>query len=209
MIFSYVYYTKIYPKKHHHKKKRHSSGHHHHHHHEEEGEERPLLHRRRSSTLTDIAMEPEYHSVFVKYVLPILFVVACGILGFFISGSAENDDRVDIPENGGDEKIKLGPQVMGYLSALLYLGARIPQIIQNHQRKSVHGLSLLFFLFSTLGNLTYAAQILFYRSDWKYVLLNMSWLLGSLGTIFEDSIIFLQFYIYRESNESSIEDDFP
>ncbi|RCK67594.1 putative vacuolar amino acid transporter YPQ3 [Candida viswanathii] len=208
MIVSYFYYTKIYPKRH---------AHHNHHHHKKQkkhsqgqagqDEGSPLLttsRSRRSSTLTDIALEPEYHSVFIKYVLPILFVVACGALGFFISGPSIGDgDDVELPGDDSDETIKLGPQIMGYCSALLYLGARIPQIIQNHQRKSVHGLSLLFFLFSTLGNLTYAGQILFFRSDAKYILLNLSWLLGSLGTILEDSFIFLQFYIYRDNDSES------
>lgn len=238
MIFSYVYYTKIYPK-HHHQHHHHEHGqgdneenhhHHHHHHHNKrksrgnDNESSPLLNttrsrssstghgdsthkrtRRRSSTLTDIALEPEYHSIFIKYILPILFVIGCGTLGFFISGtSGDNnspDDNTPPSPPPSDDIIAIGPQIMGYCSALLYLGARIPQIIQNHQRKSVHGLSLLFFLFSTLGNLTYAGQILFYRNDSQYILLNLSWLLGSLGTIFEDSLIFLQFYMYRDNNK--------
>lgn len=209
MIFSYFYYTKIYPK-------RHAQHHHHHHGHKKnkrsssshaetpEDEESPLLtttRSRRSSTLTDIAMEPEYHSIFIKYVLPILFVIGCGLLGFFVSDPASDDG--EIPGDSGDDKIILGPQILGYLSAFLYLGARIPQIVQNHKRKSVHGLSLLFFLFSSMGNLTYAGQILFFRSDAQYITLNMSWLLGSLGTILEDSFIILQFYIYREKYADS------
>lgn len=204
MIFSYVYYTHIYKKHHHHRQ--HSHGEHQHHHHESHytehiapvdenqlGEGSPLL-RRRPSTLTDIAIEPEYHSVFVKYVLPLIFVICSGILGYFLSAGSPREENPDTD-------IKIGPQIMGYTSAILYLGARIPQIFQNYKRKSVEGLSLLFFLFSTMGNLAYAAQILFYRTDKSYVLLNMSWLLGSLGTIFEDSFIFLQFYIYRKRSK--------
>lgn len=189
MIFSFVYYTYIYPKHHKHARK-HSS------HNHRPSEDQPLL-RRRSSTLTDIALEPEDHGVFIKYVLPILFVILAGCSGFFIAGSESGSD-----DGGKDSKIALGPQIIGYCSAFLYLGARIPQIIQNHRRKSVDGLSLLFFLFSTLGNLTYAGQILFFRSDSKYILLNLSWLLGSLGTIAEDSFIFLQFYMYKGNHEA-------
>ncbi|CAL1203033.1 unnamed protein product [Candida parapsilosis] len=216
MIWSFVYYTRFYKKKHQHH-------HHHHSHHQalehsvehpEHGqgerefvdESAPLLHRRRSSTLTDIALEPQYHSIFVKYVLPIIFVVACGVAGFLLSSQQSHPTEPIDPPPPVDDVIALGPQIMGYCSALLYLGARIPQIIQNHKRKSVYGLSLLFFLFSTLGNLTYAGQIVFYRSDWNYIVLNMSWLLGSLGTIVEDVIIFGQFYMYKDNNES-IEDD--
>ncbi|SGZ55852.1 CIC11C00000003396 [Sungouiella intermedia] len=154
-------------------------------------EHAPLL-RRRSSALTDIAVEPQDYSVFTRFVLPIVFVVGAGCMGYFFSDSSGSEH--DSPSS----KIELGPQIIGYMSAILYLGARIPQIIQNHQRRSVEGLSLLFFMFSTLGNLTYAGQILFYRNDSQYVLLNLSWLLGSLGTIFEDSIIFLQFYMYKD-----------
>lgn len=186
MIFSYFYYTRVYPK-HHKKSARAQSGSS-----RGSGDRQPLL-RRRSSALTDIAAEPQFHGIFTKYVLPIAFVVGAGCLGFFFSDKASTGGGDDQPS-----KIEMGPQVIGYLSALLYLGARIPQIVQNHQRRSVEGLSLLFFMFSTLGNLTYAGQILFYRSDHQYILLNMSWLLGSLGTIFEDCIIFLQFYIYRD-----------
>ncbi|KAI5952767.1 hypothetical protein KGF54_003634 [Candida jiufengensis] len=207
MIFSYFYYTKIY------KKKLHKKHHHHSHHHSHlEGEREfidvnettPLTdststrRRRRSSTLTDIAMEPQYHSIFIKYILPIIFVVSCGVIGFLLSSSSMSDNQPvdDLPI---ENPIKLGPQIMGYCSAFLYLGARIPQILQNYKKKSVFGLSLLFFLFSTLGNLTYALQILFFRFDKSYILLNLSWLLGSLGTILEDSIIFIQFYMYRDN----------
>ncbi|EGV65240.1 hypothetical protein PSN45_002617 [Yamadazyma tenuis] len=180
MIFSYLYYQHL------NKVKK-----------QNPQEHRPLIeHRRTSSTLTDIALEPSYHGIFTKFGLPILFVVGCGLMGFLVSDNG-TDDTTPIDDTG--DSISLGPQIVGYLSAVLYLGARIPQIVQNHRRKSVHGLSLLFFLFSTLGNLTYAGQILCYRSDSNYVLLNLSWLLGSLGTIFEDSIIFLQFYIYKDS----------
>lgn len=193
MISSYVYYTYLHKPKaksspHQRQSSRHSAG--------SAGETRPLMERRRtSSALTNIALEPNYHGVFTKYILPVLFVVACGVLGFFISSN--NDDAGNGDDTGSQDSISLGPQIVGYMSAILYLGARIPQIIQNYHRKSVHGLSLLFFLFSTLGNLTYAGQILCYRNDWNYIVLNLSWLLGSLGTIFEDCIIFLQFYIYK------------
>ncbi|CUM64955.1 uncharacterized protein PRCAT00002573001 [Priceomyces carsonii] len=210
MISSYAYYTFIFPKYH-------ENGHHHHHHHhhhhpehiegahaltDEEVEDTPLLRRRRSSTLTYIVTEPSEQGVFVKYVLPILFVIGAGVLGYFVSRSSED------PNNGDDSTtIELGPQIMGYMSAFLYLGARIPQILQNYKRKSVKGLSLLFFLFSTLGNLTYAGQILCYRSDSQYVLLNLSWLLGSLGTILEDSFIFLQFYMYKDNDLKAAQDE--
>lgn len=156
----------------------------------ENHETEPLV-RRRLLTLTNIAAVPQDHSVVTRYVLPILFVVAAGVGGYFLSDSSDKG-------NSGSDDIAAGPQIVGYMSAALYLGARIPQILQNHRRRSVEGLSLLFFLFSSLGNLTYAGQILFFRLDSQYVLLNLLWLLGSLGTILEDLVIFLQFYMYKD-----------
>lgn len=211
MIFSYVYYTYIYKKHHpHHDRSRSSASlspnnshrHPHHHHqleHDADENEALLARRRRSSTITNIALEPANHSVWTRYVLPIFFVVAAGAMGYFISTPSASPPDGELPSPIEDGGINVFAQVLGYLSAALYLGARIPQIVQNYQRKSVYGLSLLFFLFLTLGNLTYAGQILFYRSDSKYILLNLSWILGSLGTIFEDCIIFAQFYMYGDN----------
>jgi len=91
----------------------------------------------------------------------------------------------------------LGAQILGYISAICYLGARIPQIVKNQRERSCEGLSLLFFLLSLLGNLTYGAGILFHSLEREYVLTNLPWLIGSLGTMAEDAIIFIQFRAFR------------
>ena len=41
-------------------------------------------------------------------------------------------------------------------------------------------------------------QILFHSLDKEYVLTNLPWLLGSLGTMVEDGIIFVQFHVYKD-----------
>lgn len=210
----FYYYIKF-----HYDEKRNTSHHihHHHHHHNADDEELLLEHgiheeygissnrqsernrrnsnrRKSQSTLQDIIFEPENHSVFITYILPILLVISAGIFGSFLSPNgitASNVSTVsDISANG--------PQLMGYLSALFYLTARLPQIYHNYTKKSTSGLSLLFFLFTMLGNITYSLQIITYRSDWYYIKLNFSWLLGSLGTIIQDLIIVSQFYNYRK-----------
>ncbi|ANB14482.1 Rtc2p [Sugiyamaella lignohabitans] len=171
--------------------------HRHHHHHNQT----------RRDSLTSIVLETSSSSgIFSKVVLPVLFVIASGILGYLVSGN-QSDNTGEI----SDEPLALGPQILGYTSAVLYLSARIPQIIQNHQRRSTHGLSLVFFVFSVLGNATYAAGILLYRTDIQWVTLYFPWLLGSLGTILEDCVIFLQFYMYDsehkdEDSESAVHD---
>ncbi|KAK9332549.1 PQ loop repeat-domain-containing protein [Lipomyces starkeyi] len=134
------------------------------------------------------ALNPWLH-----YGVPIVAVCLAGFIGYQFSSDGDTNE-----EERSDDGLPLGPQILGYISALLYLSARIPQIIKNHKKRSVHGLSLLFFIYSTMGNVTYAFQIILYSSDRRYILLNFPWLLGSLGTVLQDAIIFAQFYMYRE-----------
>ncbi len=74
--------------------------------------------------------------------------------------------------------------------------ARIPQIIKNHREKSCEGLALLFFLLSLTGNLTYGASVVAYSRRRDYLVRALPWLLGSLGTVVEDCVIFVQFRLY-------------
>lgn len=169
--------------------------HHHHHHHK----------RRRSSTLEDIVYEPENHSVFVRYILPLTLVISAGVFGSILSpnsqSTAANMQSAASTLSSSTSNTAI-PQILGYCSAVLYLAARIPQIYHNYKKKSTTGLSLLFFLLTMLGNVTYSLQIIVYRWDREYLLLNLSWLLGSFGTIFEDLIIVTQFYLYRNKGRS-------
>ena len=154
--------------------------------------------RRRRDSLSSIVAAPSSpNNVLTQYILPVLFVIGAGVVGYLFSSSPDHDE----PSGGDTQKIGTGPQILGYISAILYLGARLPQIYQNHSKRSVYGLSLLFFMFSMMGNFTYAGGILFYRSDAQYVMLYLPWLLGSLGTVFEDVIIMLQFYIYNREKD--------
>ena len=87
---------------------------------------------------------------------------------------------------------------------------------------------MLFFLFACVGNLTYVLSILAYEPAcakiegaafagmkhreygcesgewaneyWRYVLINLSWLVGSAGTLALDAGIFVQFWIYRDNH---------
>jgi uncharacterized protein with PQ loop repeat len=79
--------------------------------------------------------------------------------------------------------------------------ARVPQIIKNYREKSCEGLALLFFLLSLTGNFTYGASLIAYSQKKQYILTALPWLLGSLGTIVEDVVIFVQFRLYSLSRQ--------
>jgi hypothetical protein len=54
-----------------------------------------------------------------------------------------------------------------------------------------------------MGNATYGAGILFHSQEREYLLTNLPWLIGSLGTMLEDALIFVQFRMYAKPPGSS------
>ena len=158
----------------------------------------------------------------------ILMVCAAGILGWYVSNRSQSGSRrhhshhhkvIHQSKSENDEiSLDLWGQIFGYFCAVLYLGSRIPQILLNYRRKSTEGVSMLFFLFACIGNLTYVLSIFAYDPHChgkrgrcepgeagqiyaRYILMNASWIAGSLGTLFLDMGIFAQFFLYREREE--------
>lgn len=134
-----------------------------------------------------------------------LGVTLLGALGWYLSTLMMPKDMPDDPSESKDA-LTVGPQILGYTSAMLYLCARIPQIFKNYRKKKTDGLALLFFIFSVFGNLTYAASILAYSQESEYLITNISWLLGSLGTLAFDFVILFQFLLYRQRHEEVVVD---
>ncbi|KAI1104011.1 PQ-loop-domain-containing protein [Jackrogersella minutella] len=129
--------------------------------------------------------------------LSVVAIWIVGAAGWFVSYKVGAWDKPDAPEEPTTETpIAILGLVLGYASAVCYLCARVPQIIKNYREKSCEGLALLFFLLSLTGNLTYGLSVFTYSPEPEYIIKAIPWLLGSLGTIVEDCIIFYQFRIY-------------
>ncbi|PGH36666.1 hypothetical protein GX50_00528 [[Emmonsia] crescens] len=156
----------------------------------------------------------------------VALVCTAGVLGWYVSASSSRTTRRyrPLPRNDDALKLDLWGQIFGYLCAALYLGSRIPQLLLNFKRRSTEGVSLLFFLFACVGNLTYVLSIFAYSPHCegkngvcrpgeqgeiyaKYIMVNASWLLGSLGTLVLDLGIFAQFILYREKGVDIDEDE--
>ena len=58
-------------------------------------------------------------------------------------------------------------------------------------------------MLSLTGNSTYGVSLIAYSQDKKYLLNALPWLLGSLGTVVEDCVIFVQFRIYSKNSRAS------
>lgn len=97
--------------------------------------------RRRSSTQPPALanmFEEEQGQLFLKNSLSVIGIIAVGAAGWAIAWSS-GAWRPSPVEDGGDTDMALGAEVLGYLSAVCYLGARIPQIIKNWREKSCEG----------------------------------------------------------------------
>ena len=87
--------------------------------------------------------------------------------------------------------------IIGWISAVLYVFSRIPQIRKNFLNRSVDGLSLYMFLIGITGNVLFCASILLKSMDRDYIIQVLPWLFGSFGTIMLDVLIGIQFYVYE------------
>ena len=96
-------------------------------------------------------------------------------------------------------KSLIAGQILGWLSSTLYIVGRLPQLYYNYKRKSVEGLSILLYVFSICGNLSYIASILIYSSSESNVLLNLPWIVLTVGTGILDICVILQSKIYKKS----------
>ncbi|XP_006866466.1 PREDICTED: lysosomal amino acid transporter 1 homolog [Chrysochloris asiatica] len=100
--------------------------------------------------------------------------------------------------------------VIGSISSVLYLLSRLPQIRTNFLRKSTQGISYSLFALVMLGNTLYGLSVLLKnpdvgQSEGSYLLHHLPWLVGSLGVLLLDSIISVQFLVYRHATAASSE----
>lgn len=128
--------------------------------------------------------------------LMVLLVFSAGLIGWYVSYVKDHGKKKSPPLELVFDPLA---QFFGWLCAVLYLGSRVPQILLNYERKSCEGISFMFFLFACLGNLTYVISILAIDMSPNYLVVNSSWLAGSLGTLGLDFTIFVQFFLYNEN----------
>ncbi|SNX83351.1 uncharacterized protein MEPE_02058 [Melanopsichium pennsylvanicum] len=104
---------------------------------------------------------------------------------------------------------RLVGRISAWLCALLYITSRIPQIWENHIRRSVAGLSILLFIAAFSGNLLYTISVLTNPSASGqgarvYLQESLPFLLGSGGTLIFDLIVVGQWLAWRKNGQLSI-----
>lgn len=119
-------------------------------------------------------------------------VLIAGILSWYISYCSGLDNGKGF-FFGPFEQINLPAQILGYLSAILYLGSRIPQIVLLKFSFSTEGVSLDKKNKRCLGNTSFIISVL-----------SASWLIGSAGTLLMDFTVFIQFFLYAKPKYEKI-----
>lgn len=108
--------------------------------------------------------------------------------------------------------------ILSWLSTVLYLGSRLPQLYKNYRRKSTAGLSPHLFAAAFCGNFFYSAAILTNPSAWSdmgpfggggwagpegsqripWITAALPFFLGAAGVLGLDASVGIQFYLYGE-----------
>ncbi|KAJ9475950.1 putative vacuolar amino acid transporter YPQ1 [Pseudozyma hubeiensis] len=146
--------------------------------------------------------EPSVRTQIIMYTLAACLVVATGVAAWWVAEHHYGSDDDVTQPTPKPEPVgwRWDAQVAGWLSAVLYLSSRVPQILKNRTTKC-EGLSLALFVFAVAGNLTYVASILLKSTQRDYLVESFSWLVGSLGTVFLDFIVLGQFIHYRKARK--------
>ncbi|KAJ7819400.1 PQ loop repeat-domain-containing protein [Mycena olivaceomarginata] len=153
-------------------------------------EERPLLPGNNGGNSSNIVST---RVLILRYTAALIFVFTTGVLAWWIS---RNSEKTEEPPKQPTATVDWTVQILGWSSAVLYLGSRIPQIAKNLQTQC-EGLSPALFFFAIVGNLTYSLSIIAKSTDRDYLIKNASWLAGSALTVFLDLIVLGQFFWYR------------
>lgn len=96
-------------------------------------------------------------------------------------------------------------ETIGWVTMVIYIVGRFPQIFLNIKRKSTEGLSSLMYVFTIFGNLFYALSVLVYSNDTTYIMYNLPWLISTFVTILLDMFVIFQCkIIYVENVERKL-----
>jgi uncharacterized protein with PQ loop repeat len=92
--------------------------------------------------------------------------------------------------------------IVAWVTTLIFVVSRIPQIQLNFVRKTTDGLSMYSFIMLNIANYLFLASLLVNVCDASninlFLLNNLQWILGAVCTSFLDIVIFYQFWLYSD-----------
>lgn len=130
--------------------------------------------------------------VLLRYMVVVVIIALAGS-GTYLVSELFNHGSSSRPTL--ETSVELETQILGWTSALCYIGARLPQIYKNFQTRC-EGLAPGLFYFAMLGNITYTLSICVVPMDRDYLIRNASWIAGSTVTVVFDVFVLGQFFYY-------------
>jgi uncharacterized protein with PQ loop repeat len=123
------------------------------------------------------------------------------VLSIIILNTVFYFNQSTLPSNDGFVKGYFLADIVAWLTTLIFIGSRIPQIHLNYKRKSTQGLSVYSFITLNIANYLFLTSILVNICDnigneSVFLLSNLQWIAGSISGSVLDIILFYQFYIY-------------
>lgn len=170
------------------------------------------------------------------FALPRTMLIAslvCAVLANASSTGTKPSPHPPISHAPRETIVEIVGRIFSWMSTLLYLGSRPPQLYKNYRRKSTEGLSPLLFMAAFSGNLFYSTSLLTnpnawsdfapyggggwadeHGNDrWEWIGRAIPFFLGAFGVLGLDGFMGVQFLMYgsRDDDESftEIEDEDP
>ncbi|KAK2852136.1 hypothetical protein FQN49_005335 [Arthroderma sp. PD_2] len=154
----------------------------------------------------------------------ILFVsMLCAVLAnaASIPTDPSRANPIKVPEPSTKEFVG---RIFSWISTILYLGSRLPQLYKNYTRKSTAGLSPLLFIAAFCGNTFYSTSMLTNPNGWSdfpayggggwagpdgndrmnWILLAIPFWLGATGVLLLDVCMGIQFMKYGEHGKQLV-----
>ncbi|KAJ0416102.1 PQ loop repeat-domain-containing protein [Aspergillus carlsbadensis] len=140
-----------------------------------------------------------------------------------VAANAAPTEVDPVPPSSGLTLVFLGT-IFSWMSTVLYLGSRPPQLYKNYRRKSTSGLSPLLFMAAFCGNLFYSSSLLTNPNAWydfgpyggggwadaggnnrlEWVARAAPFFLGAFGVLFLDGFMGVQFLMYGSADDESV-----
>lgn len=100
---------------------------------------------------------------------------------------------------------KIIADLVAWLTTIMFIGSRIPQIILNYQRKSTVGLSIYSFILLNIANYIFIVSVIVNVCDhigneYEFFISNLQWIVGPLIGSILDFVLLYQFYSFRNQD---------
>ncbi|CAG8096104.1 unnamed protein product [Penicillium olsonii] len=176
---------------------------------------------RRSTRVAGSANSP-------PFAIPRTMLMASLLCAVLANAAPTEKPHPPISEVPDEAIVEIIGRVFSWMSTILYLGSRPPQLYKNYQRKSTEGLSPLLFMAAFCGNLFYSTSLLTNPNAWsdfapyggggwsdshgndrlEWIGRATPFFLGAFGVLGLDGFMGIQFLMYGDGLQNEDDESF-